>query len=164
MSKMKALVLVCLVAVAAQGFALKSTPDFGIGIEATCVNLHTFGAMLSLHLPGIPLFIGLGADFYNELSGQIELTATIDYWLLHSEGVVNFYLGLGLYGALTLDAAWYAVGLRLPLGLQIWPLNNEKLEIFLEVAPAWVPVYGGELDWDVFQAQLALGLRFWFEG
>jgi hypothetical protein len=164
MSKSKAIVLVCLLAVAAQGFALKSTPDFALGAEATCVNLHTLGAMLTLHIPGIPLFIAFGADFYNELSGQIELTATIDYWLLHSSGgFLNFYLGLGLYGAMTLDAAWYAAGLRLPLGVQIWPLNNETLEMFLEVAPAWVPLYGSQADWDTFQAQIALGLRFWFD-
>lgn len=164
MSKMKVLVLVCLVAAAAQGFALKSTPDFAIGAEVTDVNLSSLGAMLTLHIPGIPLFIAFGGDFYNEQSGQVELTATIDFWLLHStEGYINFYLGLGLYGAMTTDAAWFAAGLRLPLGIQVWPLNSEKLEMFLEVAPAWVPIYGRGPDWGVFEAQLALGLRFWFE-
>jgi hypothetical protein len=164
MSKIQAVVLVCLLAVAAQGFALKSTPDLAIGAEATCVNLQTIGAMLTVHIPGIPLFIAFGADFYNELSGQIELTATIDFWLLHSSGgFLNFYLGLGLYGAMSVDARWFAAGLRLPLGLQIWPLNSEKLEMFLEVAPAWVPFYATDWQWATFQAQLALGLRFWFE-
>jgi hypothetical protein len=164
MKKTIPIVLVCLLAVAAEGFALKSTPDFAIGAEVTTINFQTVGAMLTVHLPRIPLFIGFGADFYNELSGDIELAATIDYWLLHtSGGFLNFYLGLGFYGAMSLDAAWFAAGLRLPLGLQIWPLNNEKLEVFLEVAPAWVPLYGSEWDPIEFQAQVALGLRFWFE-
>jgi hypothetical protein len=164
MRKIQAIVLIGLLAVAAQGFALKSTPDLAIGAEATCINLNTIGAMLTFHLPGIPLYIAFGADFYNQLSGQIELTATIDIWLLHSSGgFLNFFLGFGLYGAMSLDATWFAAGLRLPLGVQIWPLNNEKLEMFLEIAPAWVPYYGSQWDWVQFQAQIALGLRFWFE-
>ena len=64
---------------------------------------------------------------------------------------------------MTLDAEWYSAGLRLPIGLQIWPLNNEKLEMFLEIAPAWVPLYGREIDYEIFQAQIALGFRFWFD-
>ncbi|MBN2353417.1 MAG: hypothetical protein JXD23_12655 [Spirochaetales bacterium] len=163
MKKIYVVILVLLLVVAAQGFALKSTPDFAFGIVGTCNTFSTIGAMLTLHIPGIPLFIGFGADFYNPLSGQIELTATIDFWLLHTSGKVCFYLGLGLYGAMTLDALWYAAGLRLPLGLQIWPLNNEKLEMFLEVAPAWVPLYGSQWNYAVFQAQIALGFRIWLE-
>ncbi len=163
MRKIQVLVLVCLFAAAAQGFAVKSTPDLAIGAQVTDVNFQTIGAMLTVHIPGIPLFIAFGADFYNPLAGQTELTATIDFWLLHTSGRVCFYLGLGLYGAMTLDALWYSAGLRLPLGLQVWPLNNEKLEMFLEVAPAWVPMYAASWQWATFQAQLALGLRFWFE-
>jgi hypothetical protein len=165
MRKIQTIVLIGLLAFAAQAFAVKSTPDFAIGAEVTDINLYTVGAMLTVHIPGIALFIALGADFYNPLSGQmVELTATIDYWLLHSSGgYVNFYLGLGLYGAMTTDARWFAAGLRLPLGLQIWPLNNEKLEMFLEVAPAWVPFYGTDWRWATFQAQVALGFRIWFE-
>jgi hypothetical protein len=164
MRKTGAVLAALLLAAAAQLFAMKSTPDFALGAEITCIDLHTVGAMLSVHLPGMPLYIGVGGDFYNEPSGETELAATIDGWLLHSsKGYFNFYLGFGLYGAMTADQSWYSAGLRLPLGVQIWPMNTEELEMFLEVAPAWVPITADGEDWDKFQAQLALGLRFWFD-
>jgi hypothetical protein len=164
MRKTRAVLAALLLACAAQLFALKSTPDFAMGAEVTCIDLKTVGAMLTVHMPGMPLYIGLGADFFNELSGETEIAATVDYWLAHSSrGLLNFYLGLGLYGAMTPDQSWYSAGLRLPVGIQVWPLNNESLEMFLEAAPAWVPIQTGERVWDEFQAQLALGLRFWFD-
>jgi hypothetical protein len=164
MKKTRAVIIVLLLAIAAQGFALKSTRDFALGVEVASVDLDTVGAMLTTHLPRIPLFIGLGGNFYNERSGGPELTASVDYWLLHSgKGYLNFYLGLGLCGTLAMDQSWYSAGLRLPLGFQVWPRGNESLEMFLEAAPAWVPLVDGEEDWESFQAQLALGFRFWFD-
>ncbi|MBN1525378.1 MAG: hypothetical protein JW904_12895 [Spirochaetales bacterium] len=163
MNKLTVLVLIGLLAFAVQGFSLKNTRDLAFGVEGIYTSPETFGAMATFHLPGIPLFLAFGANFYNELSGETELTATIDYWLFHTSGAINFYLGLGLYGAMTLDALWYSAGLRLPIGLQIWPANNETVEMFLEVAPAWVPLYASEMDYEKFQAQIALGLRFWFD-
>ena len=120
--------------------------------------------MLTTHLPGIPLFIGVGANFYHQLSGGTELTATVDYWLAHtSSGKINFYAGRGLCGTMATDRSWYNAGLRLPLGLQSWPLGNEAMEALLEVAPAWTPLVDGETVWDEFQAQVAFGIRFWFD-
>ncbi len=164
MKRIRAIGFVCLLASAAGAYAEKSPFDLAFGAEITCINLDTVGAMALIHLPGIPLFIGFGADFYHEQSGELELTGTIDYWLYHSSGgYLNLYFGLGLYGAMTLDAEWYAAGLRLPIALQIWPLNNKLLELFLEVAPAWVPFFGNnQFNPYVFQAQIALGARFWF--
>ena len=57
------LVLVGLLAVAAGGFALKSTPDFGIGAELSSINIDKWGGMLVLHIPKVPLYFGLGANF-----------------------------------------------------------------------------------------------------
>ncbi len=91
----------------------------------------------------------------------------MDYWLLHNNigtGPISWYLGLGAYGVLGFNPTWGALGVRLPIALQIWPLNNERLEVFLELAPAWVPIYGGAFNPSVFQAQLALGFRLWYEG
>ena len=62
------------------------------------------------------------------------------------------------------NPTWTALGVRVPIALQIWPLNNERLEVFVEVAPAWVPLYGNAFDPGQFQAQVALGFRYWFEG
>jgi hypothetical protein len=41
-------------------------------------------------------------------------------------------------------------------------LKNERLEVFLEGAPAWVPVVTDDFDPVNFQAQVALGFRLWF--
>jgi hypothetical protein len=160
------LVLVGLLAITAGGFALKSTPDFGMGAELTNVNFGTVGAMLTVHIPLIPLFIGIGGDFFGGLSGGMELTSTLDFWLLHNPiggGFISWYLGLGAYGVLGINPIWYALGVRLPIGLQIWPMDSERLEVFLELAPAWVPLYGGSFDPFKFQAQVALGARIWWE-
>jgi hypothetical protein len=164
MNKRRAALAVVLMMAAAQSFAMKDKRDLGLGLEVTSIDLDAFGAALSAHLPGIPLFIGIGGDFYNEPGGEPDLSATVDYWLLHSSrGFLNLYLGLGLYGAMTPDLSWYAAGLRLPIGLQVWPMNTEELEMFLEAAPVWVPVGSAGRDWDAFEAQLALGFRYWFD-
>ena len=167
MKRIVVLILLGLLIISADVFALKSTPDFGIGAELTSTNFSTMGAMLTVHIPGVPLFIGLGANFLGGASGGVELTSTIDFWLLHNQigtGLFCWYLGIGAYGALGFDPTWTALGVRVPIALQIWPLDDESLEVFLEVAPAWVPLYGGVFVPGNFQAQLALGFRLWYEG
>jgi hypothetical protein len=154
------LVLVGLLAFAANGFALKGTPDFAIGAELTSVNFGGVGGMLTLHIPGVPLFFGLGADF----TGGGALAMTADYWVRHDQisGMLEWYLGLGAYGAISFGGSnWYAAGIRLPIALQLWPLDREILELFLEVAPAWVPVTSAGFTPGNFQAQVALGFRIW---
>jgi hypothetical protein len=166
MNRIVVLVVVGLLVVAAGGFALKSTPDFAIGAELTTINFVTGGAMLNLHIPKVPLYFGLGANFFGDLPGGFELAATVDYWLLHKpigSGYFSWYLGLGAYGALAFDPSSFSLGVRLPIALQIWPLKNERLELFLEGAPAWVPVTGGGFEAGNFQAQVALGFRLWSE-
>ena len=166
MKRIAVLVMVGLMAVAAGGFALMSTPDFAIGAELTVTNFETVGAMATMHFGKVPLFVAIGGNFVEGISGSPELTATVDYWLLHNPigtGYFSWYLGLGGYGVLGFDPTWSALGVRLPIGLQIWPLNNERLEVFLELAPAWVPFYDGNLEPDRFQAQAALGFRIWTE-
>ena len=66
------LVLVGLLAVAAGGFALKSTPDFGIGAELTSINVDKWGGMLTLHIPKVPLYFGLGANFLGGTAGGAQ--------------------------------------------------------------------------------------------
>jgi hypothetical protein len=154
------LVLAGLLGIAVSGFALKGTPDLAIGAELTSVNAAGVGAMMTLHIPGVPLFLGLGADF----TDPVTLAATADYWLMHDQisGMLEWYLGLGVYGALsTTTPSWFAAGVRLPIALQLWPLDNELLELFVEVAPAWVPVTSNGFAADSLQAQLAVGFRIW---
>jgi hypothetical protein len=160
MKKIAVLVLVGLLAVAVSGFALKATRNLGIGAELTSINFGGVGAMLCLHIPRVPLFFGIGVDFI----GDLTLAMTVDYWLLHDHlaSIFDWYLGLGAYGALSFDPTWFAFGIRLPIGLQAWVLKNERLEVFLEVAPAWVPVSTAGFDATNFQAQVAFGFRLWF--
>ncbi len=154
------LVLAGLLLVSVNAFAFKGDSDFAIGAELTSTSFADVGGMLTLHIPGLPLFLGLGASFAPEL----QLAMTADYWLHHAQlvGMLHWYLGLGLYGALSpTNSANSAFGVRLPVALQIWPLNSELLEIFLEIAPAWLPVTGNGFDAGNFQAQLAVGFRIW---
>ena len=162
MKRVMAIALVGLLAAATGAFALKSAPDFAVGAEITDNNITNLGAMVDMHVPGLPLYVALGADF----GGTIKLTSTVDVWLIHNpvgNAYVSWYLGLGAYMAYNLTPSWFGVGARLPIGLQIWPLKNEVLELFVEVAPAWVPLYGGSFDAMRFQAQIALGFRVWSE-
>jgi len=166
MKRTAVLVMVALLAFAAGGFALKSSPDFAVGAELTNTNIETLGAMVNLHFAKVPLFMAAGLNFIEPLSGGPEVTATVDYWLLHKPiggGHFSWYLGLGGYGVFGFDPSWVAVGVRMPIALQIWPMNSERLEVFLELAPAWVPWYDGEVDPTRFQAQAALGFRLWTE-
>jgi hypothetical protein len=163
MKRVVILVLVGLLAAASGAFALKSAPDFAIGAEMTDVNINNLGAMVNLHFPGLPLYFAVGADF----GAGVTLTSSLDVWLIHSSmgaaGYFSWYLGLGAYGAVGLNPAWLGIGARLPIGIQIWPLKNERLEFFVELAPAWVPLYGDVFDPLRFQAQMALGFRVWTE-
>jgi hypothetical protein len=160
MKRITVLVVVGLLAIAVRGFALKGTPDLAVGAEVTTINFGGVGAMLTLHVPGVPLYFGLGADLF----GDFTLATTVDTWLLHKQitGPLEFSIGVGVCGALSFDPTWYAFGVRAPIALQLWPLGTEQLELFLEVAPAWVPVTGAGFTAGNVQAQCALGFRLWF--
>jgi hypothetical protein len=158
--KVAMLVLAGLLALTVNSFATKGTPDLAIGAELASVNFGGVGAMMTLHIPNVPLFFGIGADF----TSGFTLAMTADYWLLHQQisGMLEWYLGVGAYGAVSvISPAWYVFGVRVPVALQLWPLDNELLELFVEVAPAWVPVTSGGLAAGNFQAQVAVGFRFW---
>jgi hypothetical protein len=49
----------------------------------------------------------------------------------------------------------------MPFALQIWPMG-ERLEIFLELAPAWIPLSNSKTTVDNLGVQPAIGFRIWF--
>ncbi len=152
------ILVVGLLAVPTAAFAKPS--GFAIGAEVASVNFQGWGGRLVFHLPVVPLYFGVGGVF---TSGGSAIDVTVDYWLLHNHlsGMVDFYLGLGGYLAVgTGSQSSFALGARLPIGLQIWPLGS-VLEIFLEVAPAWVPVNANGTDLGLFEVQPAVGFRIW---
>lgn len=114
---------------------------FGIG--------GIFGDPSGLSLSFQPIVIGVNLNF---ISGSY-LQFHLDYWLLNRglASSVKWYLGIG--GRLQLFALGYGsgvgLGLRVPIGIQIFPLK--RLELFAEYVPgiAIIPGVGYDHDWGV---------------
>ncbi len=68
---------------------------------------------------------------------NFDLGVACDYWVINQKlgGILDYYLGIGFYLGMNGDANTFNLnpGARIPIGLQIWPV--QKLELFLEVAP-----------------------------
>ncbi len=157
MKKTAFVVLLCILTLSTTAFA----KDLAIGAEAASRGFNSWGGRIVFHIPKVPLYFGVGAA---SNAGTLAVDATVDYWLAHGRlsGILDGYIGLGGYASLaTSGSAQFAVGARLPLGLQIWPLKSGLLEIFLEVAPAWIPLTDAGLSALTFELQPALGFRIW---
>ncbi len=157
MKKSAVLVVLGLLVLSTAAFAKDS--GFAIGAEAAAENASGWGGRVVFHIPSEPLYFGLGG--FSDSRG-LSLDATADYWFTRGRltGIVNYYVGLGGYLAVS-SSSEISLGARLPLGLQIWPLKREVLEIFLEIAPAWIPVTLGEVKIINFALQPAIGFRIW---
>jgi hypothetical protein len=158
MKRIVLLVLIALVGLSTGAFAAEN--GFAVGAEFAITNLSGYGAMLTFHLPSVPLMFGLGASLG---AGYLDIALNADYWLAHGRlvGIVDYYLGLGFTGAVTINPTSLSLGARLPLGLQIWPVGR-TLELFVELAPAWIPIAGGGINVANFALQSGLGFRIWF--
>jgi hypothetical protein len=158
MKKVLVLVFAVMMIATTGAFAAKGG-GLAIGGEGALAFAGTgglpMGAMLMLHLPQLPLMLGIGVS----TSPAVGLTA--DYWFAHGAlfSIFDWYVGIGGYLTVDLNPTGLAAGGRIPIGLQIWPFG-QNLEFFLEVAPAvGVSLIPTGFDWHV---QAALGLRFWF--
>jgi hypothetical protein len=97
---------------------------------------------------------------YMFASNGFNLGVSCDYWAMNealSGTMLNYFLGIGLFGGLAvrnskLDPDF---GLRVPLGLQIFPVK--KFEIFIEGVPmiSFLPTVQIKFGAD-------LGLRIYF--
>ncbi|MBN2737592.1 MAG: hypothetical protein JXR70_11475 [Spirochaetales bacterium] len=155
MKKILLLVLILLVA----GTSFSFAKGLGIGIAA---GLNQIGGLpnsmlLSLKLPEIPFLLGLGL---NLTPGVFGLGVTADWWMYqtHLVGILNLYLGLGLF--LDVQNEQISFGGRLPVGLQVWVID--PLELFLEVAPTLTLVGTAGIQIPNVGFQGAFGIRFWF--
>ena len=161
MRRRTVLVIAGLIALSAAAFAKDS--GFAIGAEAaSSENFNGWGGRFVFHIPRVPIYFGIGG--FSDSNG-FSVDATADYWFAHNQlsGMLDYYVGLGGYFALaTGNQSEFALGARLPIGLQIWPLREGVLEIFLEVAPAWVPITNSAVSPLTFQLQPAIGFRIWF--
>ena len=158
MKKRFLVVIVILVLGATGAFAARGG-SLGIGGEGSLyfdgsTGGLPMGAMLTLKLPSFPLYLGIG------ISTNPALAVTVDYWFAHGNvtGILDYYAGIGGYGFIDFSPTNFAVGGRIPLGLQLWPFGR-VFEIFFEVAPAvGISVIPTAFDWHL---QSAIGFRFW---
>lgn len=112
----------------------------GIGVYGSFGN--TAGAMgggvgLSMKWASFPV-VGLQYDF-----NASRVNASLDYYVIDAEGLaknLSYYLGAGIYGGVAGGdgEAAFDFGLRMPFGLQFWPVK--KFELFLAPVLA-VPLY-----------------------
>jgi hypothetical protein len=115
-------------------------------------------AFLSLRLPRSPAVLGLGATIpTNGSSASFALLA--DWWLAHGQiaGPLDYYLGPGFFASIS---SGFALGLRVPVGLEIYPIK--PLELFVEAAPAVTLLSGSGLSLSSWGIQAGFGFRFWF--
>jgi len=169
----KLLIAILLVAAAGCLFA-ESGSGFAVGAGATGLDflvnpleVYGFGAVVSVDIPGVPLRFGLSAfDFI----GMPLFALSVDYLLVERRGagVFGWYAGVGELVQMLIDSgevvSW--LGVRVPLGIRAWPTKNGRLEMFFELAPAWMPFVfesdGFSFVWQYFWAQPSLGMRYWF--
>lgn len=89
------------------------------------------GLGLTLGFGGFPV-IGFEYDFSEPRFG-----IAVDAWVVNdgfSGTPLSYYIGVGGFGGIAFNRSnGFDLGVRLPLGLQIFPLR--QLEIFLEVTP-----------------------------
>ncbi len=158
MKRILLVALVVLVCLSPAAFAAQR--GFALGAEFAVTNLSGYGALLTFHLPGVPLMFGLGASLGQ---GYLDIALNGDYWLAEGKlvSILDYYIGLGFTAAVSVNPTAFAAGARLPLGLQIWPLGK-TLELFLELAPAWIPFSSGGINAANFAVQSGLGFRIWF--
>jgi len=157
MKKTRALLLAALLLLAAAGTV--SARGFAIGGEGALYLAGAGGlpmsAMLTFHIPQVPLMFGIGVQ------SPFAIALTADYWAAHGNlvSILSWYAGIGVYGSFDFNGGNAAIGGRIPIGLQAWPLRN-VVEIFVEIAPAvGVILVPTGFDWHL---QGAIGVRFWF--
>lgn len=147
--------------------ALAQTGNVAVG-PVYSVNFFGFNSPLgglgvTGKIPGLAPIWGLNFSLSpKESSYFLGLTAD---WLLYKQPLyspfnLNFYMGPGLYGSLSLASVSRAdLGLRIPFGVNWTPVKF--LEIFAELTPAFGITFQDPIQpaW-IFQA--AVGGRVWF--
>ncbi len=137
-----------------------SASGWGIGVAAGIQPLGGLpgsNVMLSFQAPVVPILFGVGFAVGTE---TFNMGITADWWAVNPNivGILNFYLGPGLYFGVAGDEI--DLGGRIPVGLNIFPIP--WLEIFIEIAPTLVVRFADPVQFPVFGLQSSLGLRFWF--
>ncbi len=136
---------------------------FGIGGSFTLDVLEsgTRGAALSVKLDQLEPIIGLS---FSSGDNSFSLGVTADWWMYREPliGIVYMYAGPGTYVnvANANDETLVDLGLRIPVGLQVFPLD--PLELFLEFAPSVGVQFSNPVTFPNWSVQGSFGFRFWF--
>jgi hypothetical protein len=116
-------------------FVLASVPTFAAG-PAGLTGLGVYGSVgttngalgggvgLSLKWGSFPV-VGLQYDFAADRFG-----GSVDYYVIDADGIashISYFLGAGLYAGIA--SGDFDFGLRIPVGLQFWPVR--KLELYI---------------------------------
>jgi hypothetical protein len=126
------------------------------------VNLGSSGlpgssAFVSFRVPKYPCVFGVGGSVNNS---SFNFGAMADWWLAQGNlaSFINYYVGPGVFA--DASSSSFSAGLRVPIGLNAFPLK--PLELFIEAAPSFTVVSssGLGLNWAGFQT--GFGFRFWF--
>ena len=156
----KIVLLVIVITLLASTGAFAATSGFGIGVEWSAGLLGGLpnSALVTIKAHQLPFVLGIGAQIG---ARTFNLGATLDWWLYqtHLIGALDLYVGPGLY--LGVGNGYFALGGRIPVGLQIWPIGK-VLELFLEIAPAMEFVGPGQISFPNLDLQAGVGFRFWF--
>ena len=115
------------------------------------------GIMLSGKVDQLPFLFGVGLTI-SETYFNLGVTADWHFLRENLTGILNYYIGAGAF--IGVGTNNFALGARLPLALYIFPI--EKLEVFLELAPA-LGIGFNPVRFPTFNIQGALGFRYWFD-
>jgi hypothetical protein len=148
MKKIAILAVVLVLLTATSAFSLGLGLAFGLDPVG---NLPS-NVMFSAKFDQLPFLMGLAFSFQE----PFRFGFTADWWMVHEPlvGIVNVYVGPGLYAGVTGELIDF--GLRIPIGFNLYPID--VLELFLEIAPAiaFLPTFPN------VGIQAAFGFRFWF--
>ena len=126
---MKKILVVAAALVVLSGLPLFAGPagltGFGVyGSVGSTSGSFSGGVGLSLKWASFPV-VGLQYNFAAERFG-----ATVDYYVIDAEGLgssISYFLGAGLFAGIA--SGDFDFGLRIPLGIQFWPVR--KLELYI---------------------------------
>jgi hypothetical protein len=156
-------ILICVLLFALLFSGAVFAKDFAVGLAVT-FSMSTLnqagnpGVIGLLKLPSLPVMLGFGGTIG---SNATNFYVKADWWLAQGRlsGMIQYYAGLGVY---TIISEQFEIGGRIPVGLQIFPLDF--LEVFLE--PSLTVGVGGiggnAIDFPVIGFIGELGVRFWF--
>ncbi|MFC1504192.1 BAPKO_0422 family outer member beta-barrel protein [Spirochaetota bacterium] len=145
----RTVVLLCIITI----LTIPAVADTGLGV----VFGYPGSVGITIKLNNFPVISATWA-----FGDTTSIGATCDYWVVNqalSGTLLHWYLGIGAFGHFVVNAGKgedsIGLGLRLPIGLQIFPVK--QLEVYIELVPS-LPLLPG-IGFDI---NSAVGIRYHF--